>query len=519
MRVATGPRCSIGAIPRPWYASDRRGDAPPFLAAGAGSRVRPICGPDRAGTIAAEHSSSSSAGSVLGLAVLGLVAPVRRRAAHGVVRAPRRSRNVATLAAHGCSRSDLFIWHRYYIPSYTLAALVAGIGCEVLVGRSAARSSRDAAARRAGAGAARAERGTSTASRYRLAEDFSGGRPRHAAAGRAPRARPTTTCSSRSCTLHLGRASAARRRPDPAGSGRSPPPLALRSRRRAPLLHAPPGTGAVPGLTIVQSVWCSKPAARDRDPRRSHAARRSTGEDDPRVPKDYSHPQSDRPLPLYARGDGRCRELARRGTRARACRKRPRPTMTSSSTTWRSSIGAVGTTSTRFARHAAPLRSIPASSATASRARADDLVVELRARARLARARRADVRHLDRHEASAVGDQSMRQRSGACSCWWRSPSPAAREARERIIVLGLDGMDPRDRRSPDGRRARCRTSHGCGRTAPTDASAASSRSSSPIIWTTIATGKPPEQHGIGHFVAVNEQTGEQLPVTSQHAAA
>jgi hypothetical protein len=38
---------------------------------------------------------------------------------------------------------------------------------------------------------------------------------------------------------------------------------------------------------------------------------------------------------------------------------------------------------------------------------------------------------------------------------------------------------------------------------------------SPIIWTTIATGKPPEQHRIGHFVAVNEQTGEQLPVTSQ----
>jgi predicted AlkP superfamily phosphohydrolase/phosphomutase len=38
---------------------------------------------------------------------------------------------------------------------------------------------------------------------------------------------------------------------------------------------------------------------------------------------------------------------------------------------------------------------------------------------------------------------------------------------------------------------------------------------SPIIWTTIATGKTPDQHKIGHFVAVNEKTGEQLPVTSQ----
>lgn len=38
---------------------------------------------------------------------------------------------------------------------------------------------------------------------------------------------------------------------------------------------------------------------------------------------------------------------------------------------------------------------------------------------------------------------------------------------------------------------------------------------SPILWTTIATGKTPDQHQIGHFVAVNEATGEQLPVTSR----
>ena len=39
--------------------------------------------------------------------------------------------NVAAMAAHG-SRSDLFIWHRYYIPSYMMAALLAGCGYRVL---------------------------------------------------------------------------------------------------------------------------------------------------------------------------------------------------------------------------------------------------------------------------------------------------------------------------------------------------------------------------------------------------
>jgi tetratricopeptide (TPR) repeat protein len=42
--------------------------------------------------------------------------------------------NVAAMAVHG-SRSDLFIWHRYYIPSYAMAALLAGIGCQALLER------------------------------------------------------------------------------------------------------------------------------------------------------------------------------------------------------------------------------------------------------------------------------------------------------------------------------------------------------------------------------------------------
>jgi tetratricopeptide (TPR) repeat protein len=42
--------------------------------------------------------------------------------------------NVAALAVHG-SRNDIFVWHRYYVPSYAMAALLAGIGCHEVVMR------------------------------------------------------------------------------------------------------------------------------------------------------------------------------------------------------------------------------------------------------------------------------------------------------------------------------------------------------------------------------------------------
>jgi tetratricopeptide (TPR) repeat protein len=42
--------------------------------------------------------------------------------------------NAAALALHG-SRSDIFIWHRYYIPSYAMLALLAGVGCDALIAR------------------------------------------------------------------------------------------------------------------------------------------------------------------------------------------------------------------------------------------------------------------------------------------------------------------------------------------------------------------------------------------------
>jgi len=43
--------------------------------------------------------------------------------------------NVGAMALHG-SRSDLFIWHRYYIPSYVVSAILAGAGLDALTRRA-----------------------------------------------------------------------------------------------------------------------------------------------------------------------------------------------------------------------------------------------------------------------------------------------------------------------------------------------------------------------------------------------
>lgn len=104
------------------------------------------------------------------LAVLGVVAGWRRRLPVGFLLLVMAA-NVAALAAHG-SRSDIFVWHRYYVPSYALAALLAGIGCHEVVTRLP-RPMRWVPvllplAMLAG-GWARFDR-----SRYRVAEDFAG---------------------------------------------------------------------------------------------------------------------------------------------------------------------------------------------------------------------------------------------------------------------------------------------------------------------------------------------------------
>jgi predicted AlkP superfamily phosphohydrolase/phosphomutase/Flp pilus assembly protein TadD len=91
---------------------------------------------------------------------------------------------------------------------------------------------------------------------------------------------------------------------------------------------------------------------------------------------------------------------------------------------------------------------------------------------------------------------------GACS----------RSKPSRVIVLGLDGMDPRtvDLLMSEGKLPNFAKLRQQGAYAPL---VSAEPLLSPVVWTTIATGKGPDQHRIGHFVAVDEK-GDQLPVTS-----
>ena len=96
---------------------------------------------------------------------------------------------------------------------------------------------------------------------------------------------------------------------------------------------------------------------------------------------------------------------------------------------------------------------------------------------------------------------------GLVACGGSEPAP-------RVIVLGLDGLDPEtvDLLMSEGKMpnfARLRQEGAYGRLI------SQKPLLSPIIWTTIATGRGPEDHGIGHFVAIDDATGEELPVTSR----
>ena len=82
----------------------------------------------------------------------------------------------------------------------------------------------------------------------------------------------------------------------------------------------------------------------------------------------------------------------------------------------------------------------------------------------------------------------------------------------RVLVLGLDGLDPQtlDLLMSEGALPNFAKLRQQGAYAPL---ISQEPLLSPIIWTTIATGRGPGDHGIGHFVAISE-TGEQLPATS-----
>jgi predicted AlkP superfamily phosphohydrolase/phosphomutase/Flp pilus assembly protein TadD len=89
----------------------------------------------------------------------------------------------------------------------------------------------------------------------------------------------------------------------------------------------------------------------------------------------------------------------------------------------------------------------------------------------------------------------------------------ARQNQGKVIVLGLDGLDPHaidllmsEGRLPNFARLRQHGAYGKLKASPPLLS--------PVLWTTIATGKTPDQHGIGHFVAIDNATGAELPATS-----
>ncbi len=69
------------------------------------------------------------------MALLGVCAAARRRHAPVLLLLAVMLANLASMMLHG-SRSDLFVWHRYYIPSYLVAALFVGRGAEALTRRA-----------------------------------------------------------------------------------------------------------------------------------------------------------------------------------------------------------------------------------------------------------------------------------------------------------------------------------------------------------------------------------------------
>ena len=104
------------------------------------------------------------------LALAGAVV-LARRPRFALLPLAAMAANLLLLAAHG-SRTDIFIWHRYYIPSYAMAALLAAAGCHLAVRRLPLRVGFLALA--APIVLLATGWGVSDRSRYRIAEDFSG---------------------------------------------------------------------------------------------------------------------------------------------------------------------------------------------------------------------------------------------------------------------------------------------------------------------------------------------------------
>lgn len=217
------------------------------------------------------------------LAVIGLVAGWRRG---WPVLLPVlvMAGNLTSLALHG-SRVDLFVWHRYYIPSYLMGALLAGIGCHVLLQRLPRALWAVPLAIPvflAATGWTQFDR-----SRYRIAEEFSTAVLRSL----PPNAHLMATGDSILFVLMYLRL-AEQRRPDVdlifLGAGVSRPPALRFDPRIEPLFLTHAGTGQFPGLDVIPVgiVFRAWPRG-EPPPPPAEVAPELAGEHDPRVPKDF----------------------------------------------------------------------------------------------------------------------------------------------------------------------------------------------------------------------------------------
>lgn len=217
------------------------------------------------------------------LAIVGLVAGARRKwPVHLPVLV--MIANLAAVALHG-SRSDIFIWHRYYIPSYMLAAMLAGMGAHVLLERAPRPARWAFLAVPLAALVLRFPE--NDRSRYRIADDFS----RTLLANLPPGAHLTASDDNILFVLMYLRFVEGLR-PDLdlilEGVADAQPPALRFNPDNDPLFLTHHPNWSVRGLEVIPVGLVFQTVREGRPwPKPALSKRTLEGEDDPRVPKDY----------------------------------------------------------------------------------------------------------------------------------------------------------------------------------------------------------------------------------------
>jgi tetratricopeptide (TPR) repeat protein len=192
--------------------------------------------------------------------------------------------NLAAMASHG-SRSDIFIWHRYYVPSYLMAAILLAIGLDEAMRRLPARAR--PLALLLPAVALTAGWRAFDRSRYRIAEDYS-----RTLLSTLPPGAPLAASDDNILFVLLYLRMVEGLRPDvdliPQGVGEAELPPLRFNPDTAPLFFTHHPNWSVAGLDVVpvglvfQTVRPGRPL-----PSAAELKDALDGEDDPRVPKDY----------------------------------------------------------------------------------------------------------------------------------------------------------------------------------------------------------------------------------------